>query len=250
MAPQPDRLGLPSDAYNRGVQDARELTRFRDLTLAEFVDRLASPEPIPGGGSAAAVAASLGAALVTMVASLSIGREKYMAHADNLQASASAGRRLTHRLLELAEEDALVYGHYAATLKLPRDTAAQRDARATELAGAARRASEVPLEMVRACLEIAATAERLAGRSNINAASDLSVASLLADAAARAAGANVLVNLAAIHDAEWSGDATRIVMELLNAIEDIGRMTRETVGGRESRPPVQPPVGEAPQVMG
>ncbi len=232
------------------MQDARELTRFRDLTLAEFVDRLASPEPIPGGGSAAALAASLAAALVTMVASLSIGREKYMPHADNLQASASAGRRLAHRFLELAEEDALVYGHYAATLKLPRDTAEQREARSLQLASAARRATEVPLEMVRACLEVAATAERLAGRSNVNAASDLSAASLLADAAAKAAGANVLVNLPATHDPEWSGDVTRTVMELLDAIEDIGRMTRETVGGRESRPPMQPAAGEAPQVMG
>lgn len=187
---------------------------------------------------------------MAMVASLSIGRDKYMVHTENLQASASAGRRLAHRFLELAEEDALAYGRYAASLKLPRDTAEQRDARAVELADAARRAAEVPLEMVHACLELAATAERLAGRSNVNAASDLSVASLLADAAAKAAGANVLVNLPAIHDAAWSGDATRTVMELLDAIEDIGQMTRETVGGRESRPPIQVAVDEAPQVMG
>ena len=232
------------------VLNARDPRRFRDLTLAEFVDRLASPEPIPGGGSAAAVAASLGAALVTMVASLSIGREKYAPHATNLQDVASMGRRLALRLLELADEDSVAYGRYAAALKLPRDTAELRHTRAVEVAGAARLATEVPLETVRACLEVVVAAERLAGRSNVNAASDLSVASLLAEACSKAAAANVLVNLPATKDPEWSVEVTRTVMELLDAVEDIARMTRETVGGRESRPPIEPPAGEALQVMG
>jgi formiminotetrahydrofolate cyclodeaminase len=230
------------------VQDARDVTRFRDLTLAEFVDRLASPEPIPGGGSAAAVAASLGAALVSMVASLSIGREKYAQHAANLQDVAATGRELSHRLLELAEQDALAYTRYLAALKRPKDSAEERAVRSVEIGDAARRAAEVPLETLRACLGVAAAAERIAGRSNVNAASDLGVAALLADAAAHAAAANVLVNLPAVDDLGWTEEMARSVVELQEAVEDIAQSTREVVGNRTMRDPIQPPAAAAVEV--
>jgi formiminotetrahydrofolate cyclodeaminase len=230
------------------VQDRRDLTRFRDLTLAEFIERLASPEPSPGGGSAAAVAASLGAALVTMVATLSIGRERYAQHSANLEEAATIGRELAARLLVLAEDDAQVYGRYAAALKLPRDTDALRDVRAREIADAARGAAEVPLATLRACLDLAAVAERLAGRSNVHAASDLTVAGLLATAAAQAAGTNVVANLPAVNDPDWSLEATRTVIELQGAVADIARMTRETVGEGAARLPIGIVASEAQQV--
>lgn len=224
------------------------MTRFRDLTLAEFVDRLASPEPVPGGGSAAAVAASLGGALVAMVASLSMGREKYAQHAANLADAAVTGRQLAARLLELAEDDALAYGHYAAALKLPKDTDALREVRAAAIAGAARRAAEVPLETLRTCLEVVAVAERLAGRSNINASSDLAVAALVANAGAQAAGMNVLVNLPSIDDLEWTEEVARTVVELQKAVEHLAQMTRQTVGSREARAPIEVGSSEATEV--
>jgi glutamate formiminotransferase/formiminotetrahydrofolate cyclodeaminase len=230
------------------MPDERESTRFRDLTLVEFVDRWASPEPVPGGGSAAAVAASLGAALVAMVASLSMGREKYAQHADNLADGVVTGKRLAHRLLELAEDDALAYGLFSAARRLPKDTAEQVVARDAAVATAARRAAEVPLETLRACLDVAAASERLAGRSNVNASSDLGVAALLADAAAHAAGANVLVNLPSVPDQEWADEASRTVVELQNAVEDVARRTREVVGSGEARGPIPGWASEAVEV--
>ena len=224
------------------MQQARDEISFRDLTLHEFVERLASPAPIPGGGSAAAVAASLGASLVTMVASLSIGRERYQQHSATLQEAASAGRRLSERFLALAQDDADAYGALSAARRLPRDTEQEREARSAAMSAAARHAAEVPLETLHVCLGVVAQAERLAGRSNVNAASDLAVAALLADAAAKAAAANVLINLPSVSDKAWADDATQQVQQLVEAVDRVAQTTREIVGSGESREPIAPTV--------
>ena len=111
--------------------------RFRDLTVSEFVGRLASPDPVPGGGSAAAIAGSLAAGLVTMVASLSTGRPRYSVHAALHGVSLTAGRELADRLLALADEDAEAYAGFGAAMKLPRETDEERAARAEAIDRAA-----------------------------------------------------------------------------------------------------------------
>ncbi len=213
---------------------------FRDLTLAQFVARLASAEPVPGGGSAAAVAASLGAGLLTMVASLSLGREKYAEHTATLEAAQATGRRLGERFLALADEDAAAFATFAAALKRPRTTDAEREERAAAVAAAATTATEVPAACVEACLDLAYALESIAGRSNANASSDLVVGALLADAAAQAAAANVMINLPAVADQGWAGEKAARVVEVLAAVEDLARQTRETVGSGRSRPPLRP----------
>jgi methenyltetrahydrofolate cyclohydrolase len=221
------------------MADSVTPTSFRDLTLAGFVDALASAEPVPGGGSASAVAASLGAALVAMVASLS-DRPKYAAHADLHRTSIATGRRLASRLLDLADEDSEAYARFAAAMKLPKDDDEQRAARTAALQAAARRAAEVPLDTVEACLELVATAESLVGRSNANASSDLDVATLLGEAAARGAAANVLVNLPSVGDEAWAGETTAHVMDVLDSIEELAAVTHAGVRSGELREPVEP----------
>jgi formiminotetrahydrofolate cyclodeaminase len=213
---------------------------FRDLTLGAFVEELASAAPVPGGGSASAVAASLGAALVAMVASLSEGRPKYAVHAELHRTSEEVGHRLATRFLELADEDADAYAGYAAALKMPRETDDQVRARKAAISAAAKRAAEVPLRTVEACLELVATAESLVGRSNPNASSDLDVATLLGEAAARGAAANVLINLPSVDDDSFSGEATAKVMALLTTIDEIVATVHAGVRSGETRDPLEP----------
>ena len=216
---------------------------FADLTIRDFVRRLASAEPVPGGGSASAVTASLAAALVAMVASLSQDRPKYAEHAGLHAEIRGRGAILAAGLIELADADADAYSGFAAALKLPRDGDEAGSARAAALQDAARRASEVPLETVEMCLDVVAAAEALAGRSNRNASSDLNVAAMLAAAAARGAAANVLVNLPSLDRADpFVGQATVRVDELIHEIERLAQRTREVVLSGETRAPLVPGV--------
>ena len=209
--------------------------RFSDLTLGAFIDRLSSADPVPGGGSASAVAGSIAAALVSMVAALSAGRPRYVAYADTHEHAAAAGRRLTDELLSLADEDAVEYGGYAAAMKLPRDTEDEKAARATALQIAARASCQVPLRCVEACRDVVAAAEELAGRSNVNASSDLVVAALLAEAAAGGAAANVRINLPAVGDERLAADLSSKVDGLLAEVAELAARTRALVASGELR---------------
>lgn len=214
--------------------------RFRDLTVDAFVDRLASAEPVPGGGSAAAIAGSLGAALVSMVAALS-DRPRYAEHAPLHASAGAAARALADRFLALADEDSAAYAGYGAAMKLPRETDEDRAARAQAIRAAALVASEVPFRTVEACRELVGLAESLAGRCNSNAASDLEVASLLAVAASHAAAANVTVNLPSIGDDARADELQRATDTLVGEIDTLAMQARAHVHGGESRAPLAGP---------
>lgn len=212
--------------------------RFGDLPLNAFIDRLASSDPVPGGGSASAVAGSVAAALVTMVTSLSTGRPKYEIHEALYEWTALEGQRLSERLLALADEDAAAYGVFAAARKQPRDTDAEREARAAALQAAARVASEVPMLCLEACRDVVVAAEALAGRSNVNAASDVLVAALLGEAAAGGAAANVRINLPSVGDDAFAADLTARVDGLLHETTRLAARAREVVASESPRDPL------------
>jgi methenyltetrahydrofolate cyclohydrolase len=212
--------------------------RFRDQTVDQFIAALASGDPTPGGGAAAAVAGSLGGALVAMVASLSEGRPKYADHQALLVEAKAAGLELADRLLNLADEDAAAFDGFGVAMRMPRETDEEKAARTRALQAAARDATEAPFKTVQACLEVAAMAEAMAGRSNRNASSDLEVAGLMALAAARAAAANVLVNLPAMGDEAAAGDMLARTEAIVNEVERLSARTREVVRGGEARPPL------------
>lgn len=209
---------------------------FRDLTLRAFLDRLAAPEPVPGGGSASAVAGALGAALVAMVGHLSEGRPAYAEHEATIRAAARAGASLVDRFLALADADAAAYARLAAAFRLPRTTADEAKARRIEVGAAAREAAEVPLAILVVCRELLQAADALAGRSNRNAASDLAVASLLGEAAAEGAARNVAANLPFVDDEEFATAARAQTEAVLAEIHEVAGSVRRVVDAGEARP--------------
>jgi formiminotetrahydrofolate cyclodeaminase len=192
---------------------------FADLTVGAFSEVLASAAPVPGGGSASAVAASLAASLTAMVARLSADRPKYASYAKTHARALEAAEASRVRFLALADEDAAAYAAFGDARKLPKETPAEAQARDAAIAAAALKAAEVPMEVVRQCHGLIHEIESLAGRSNLNAASDLDVGALLVHAAARGAGANVIINLPSIPDRKATDAMLSEVESRLHDIE-------------------------------
>jgi len=211
---------------------------FRDLTLGDFAARLASPDPVPGGGSASAVSAALAASLIAMVATLSQNRPKYADHAALHDAALPAAQRLSSELLELADEDARAYAACALALKLPREAFADKELRDAQVRATARVAAEVPLRCVERCREVLLLAEALAGRSNINASSDLRVAALLAEAAGHGAAENVLVNIPLIGTDDWTQATEVRIARVRVELRDLATRVYDIVSSGERREPL------------
>lgn len=170
-------------------------TRLSDLTLDLLLERLASSDPVPGGGSAAALAGAMGAALVGMVAELTIGRPEYAEHEAaiaGLRADAHARRDL---LRDLAEEDAAAYASVIHARRMPKDSQPELEARAAALRTAMVDAARVPMRTAVVAAEVLELAGRIAPIGNRNAVSDAGVAAQLAAAALRGALLNVRINL-------------------------------------------------------
>jgi methenyltetrahydrofolate cyclohydrolase len=212
------------------------MERVMDATLSDFTEALASAEPTPGGGGTTALAAAFGAGLTAMVVRLSVERPAYQQHAA-LHAEALAASDVARlNFLGLADEDADAYQAYMTARRLPHEDKDQELRRAAATRDAARRAAIVPLSIVQQAHHQIDLVERLAGRTNINAASDLDVAALLLECAAKGAAANVTVNLPAVDD---DGFADAILAELdqrLRQIQGATARTRERVrkGGQRS----------------
>jgi glutamate formiminotransferase/formiminotetrahydrofolate cyclodeaminase len=169
-------------------------------TMSGFVGAVAAPTPAPGGGSVAAHAGALGAALAQMVAGLTIGRKKYAAVEGEMKEVALKAAALVNELSALGPRDAAAYGSVMAAYKLPGETEADAAAKKRAVDEALVGAAEVPLETARACVRVLELAQAVATRGNTNAVSDAGVAALLAHAACRGAVYNVRINVASLDD--------------------------------------------------
>ena len=174
--------------------------KMTDKTLNTFLDELASNVPAPGGGSVAALAGAIGAALISMVGSLTVGKEKYASVQDDIKSLLKKSEKLRHELTDLIEEDVRVYTELNQTMKMPRDTEAQKQARARAMDRALKAATDVPMRVAAACVAVMDLCLPAAEKGNRNAVSDVGVGILMAEAGLRSAALNVLINLGWIKD--------------------------------------------------
>ena len=173
-----------------------------EQTLTDFLAGLAAPTPAPGGGAAAAVSGATAAALVEMVAGLSLKKSPDGAEAALQQRTAAQMATLRAELLTLADDDANAYNAFIQAMRLPKVEEHERDARSRAMSAAAEHAAKVPLKTLRAITTAAEAARLLTGRSLVSAASDLDVALRFARAAGLSAAENVEANLPFIDDPE------------------------------------------------
>jgi formiminotetrahydrofolate cyclodeaminase len=173
---------------------------FSDITIHEFLDELASPSPAPSGGSAAALSGALGAALVTMVCRLSLGKKSYEDVSSELEAIIPRAEEKRRVLLGLIDADAKAYDEVIAKYKLPRETEEQKGVRAAATQRALKDAADIPFQIAAACAAVLDMVLPVAAKGNKNAESDAGAAALLAEAGLRAAAMNVEINLRLIRD--------------------------------------------------
>jgi formiminotetrahydrofolate cyclodeaminase len=169
-------------------------------TIGTWLTELASGAPAPGGGAAAAMQAAMGAALVGMVCSLTIGKPRYAAHEPTMTAARDRSAELRREAMELADADAEAFAAVADAYRLPRQSDESRAARAEAVQRALLGATVVPLRTA----EVAAAVIELTGRvvagANVAVLSDVAVAAASARAALDSATVNVEINLAALTD--------------------------------------------------
>ena len=194
-----------------------------------FLAAVASAEPVPGGGSVAAYAGALAAALTRMVSGLTLGKKKYAAVESEIADIASGAAMLMEKLEGLVASDAVVYSAVSTAYKMPKGTEAETDARKQAITTALLAAAEVPLETARACAGVADLAATVAEKGNTNAITDAGVAALLADAGCRGASYNVRINIASLDDPASGEALVREAMELVERTEARTLATRQLV---------------------
>jgi glutamate formiminotransferase/formiminotetrahydrofolate cyclodeaminase len=191
-----------------------------------FLAAVASSDPVPGGGSVAAYAGALAAALTRMVAGLTLGKKKYAAVEGEIAVIAASTDALMTKLEGLVASDAAVYSEVSAAYKMPKGTEAEIDARKQAITTALLAAAEVPLETARACAGVADLAADIAAKGNTNAITDAGVAALLAEAGCKSAAYNVRINIASLDD---RARGQHLVTEVIELVERTAARVRATL---------------------
>lgn len=198
--------------------------RTAEQTIADFCSQLAAGTPAPGGGAAAAVAGAMGAALVSMVAGLTAGREKYASVNDEMVDLQEMGKRELEAMLRCADEDQEAFDQVMAGFALPKSTPEEKAARQEAVQAGYKAATMAPLATMKHSITIMRGALAAASRGNTNALSDAYVGFLTASAAFEGALWNVAINLGSLKDEAFK----------VSVLADVDRLRREQLEIREA----------------
>lgn len=194
-------------------------TILRSLSVSDFINETGSSSPAPGGGSIAALNAASAAALIEMVASLTIGKEKYAAHEAEMVAVQKQAAALKEEFLQFIDEDSQSFNKIMAAFKLPKESEAEKALRTEAIQTATKGAALVPFKVGEKAGELFALAQAVIERGNPNAVTDGAVAAMNARVAVKGAFLNVKINLSSIKDEAFVADLQE-KMEALEATLD------------------------------
>lgn len=195
---------------------------IKDNSIQKFLDELAGSSSTPGGGSAAAVMGAMGAALVSMVCNLTIGKKNYAEVEADMREVLGRSENLRHRLTGMINDDVAAFNQVMAAYGMPKNSDEEKARRTAAIQEALKRATQVPLSCAKVSFEVMELAKRAAEKGNVNVVSDAGVAVLAACSALKSAALNVYVNTAAIKDEAFNAQK---LAELDKVLADAGRFT-------------------------
>lgn len=173
------------------------------LSVKDFLAKTAGSDPVPGGGSVAALNAALASALTEMVANLTIGKKKYEDKEEMMRRVASSASNYTASFVRDINADTEAYNKVFEAFKLPKDTDEEKTERAKEIQAATKMAAEIPMEVARKALDMMDIITMVAENGNQNAITDACVSMMTARTAVLGALLNVKINLTSIKDIEY-----------------------------------------------
>ena len=200
---------------------------YIEQPLRHFLDKLASKSPEPGGGSVAALTGALGAALVSMVANLTLGKEKYKDVQPQIEALLKESEKVRLEMQDLIQKDTEAYGALSAVYKMPKTTDEEKAARSATMQEALKIACQVPLEIGIKSLDVAKLSLRAAETGNVAAVSDAGVAVLLAQACAQSSALNVKINVNSIKDDAYNKTTWVRMQEILRDVAALEKTVME-----------------------
>lgn len=207
---------------------------FKDNRIEEFLDALASQAATPGGGGAAAIIGAMGAALVSMVCNLTIGKKKYAEVEADMKDVLAKAEALRRRLTDMIEDDAKAFDLVMGAYGMPKETDADKAARDKAIQEALKIATDVPLACARAAREVIDLAGQASVKGNLNVISDAGVGVLAGYAALRSAALNVWTNARMINDKTFAEAKLRELNQLLAGAETATERAYDIVKGKVS----------------
>jgi methenyltetrahydrofolate cyclohydrolase len=205
------------------------MSRLTDRPIRELLAAFASAAPTPGGGSAAALTASVGLSLLAMVASMSRTRNGSDDDRATLDGALDAVEHLAEHTLTLVDDDAAAYDAVMEAYRKPRATEEEKVERRRAIEAALRGAAEVPLEVMRACRAGLTAAVDVARAGNPSASSDIGVSVELLKAALHSAALNVGVNLSSLSDGNYVNAVTSETATLENSAAALATAARSAL---------------------
>lgn len=205
---------------------------FTRLSCNEFVEVLASKQPVPGGGGASALAGAIGMALGNMVGSLTVGKKKYADVQDDILKLKTKADELQKELLELVEADAEVFKPLSVAYGMPAETEEEKVKKQAVMQEALQKACEVPLCIMQKCCKAILLHEEFEQKGSLIAISDVGVGVILCKAALQGAALNVYINTKLIANREYATAANESTEKMLSEYMPLADNIYEKVRAR------------------